>query len=60
VAHGVSLTAEDREILNARGSALAHACRSNMNNHVGYNAALPHVKNVVLGPTGSARTCSWR
>jgi putative selenium metabolism protein SsnA len=52
VAHGVSLTAEDREILNARGAALAHACRSNMNNHVGYNAALPHVKNVVLGTDG--------
>ena len=52
VAHGLFLTAEDREILNARGAFLAHACRSNMNNHVGYNTELPHVKNVVLGTDG--------
>jgi putative selenium metabolism protein SsnA len=52
VGHGIYLTAEDREILNSRGAYLAHACRSNMNNHVGYNAELPHVKNVLLGTDG--------
>ncbi|MGA2976936.1 MAG: putative aminohydrolase SsnA [Spirochaetia bacterium] len=52
VGHGLYLTPEDREILNARGAFLAHACRSNMNNHVGYNTELPHVKNVALGTDG--------
>jgi cytosine/adenosine deaminase-related metal-dependent hydrolase len=52
IGHGVHLGPEDREILNARGAFLAHACRSNMNNHVGYNAELPHVKNVALGTDG--------
>jgi len=52
IAHGLYLTAEDREILNERDSFLAHNCRSNMNNHVGYNGELPHVKNVVLGTDG--------
>ncbi len=52
IGHGLFLTPQDREILNARGAFLAHNCRSNMNNHVGYNAELPHVKNVVLGTDG--------
>ncbi|MGA2762196.1 MAG: putative aminohydrolase SsnA [Spirochaetia bacterium] len=52
VAHGLYLTQEDREILNARDAFLAHNCRSNMNNHVGYNGELPHVKNVALGTDG--------
>ncbi len=52
IAHGLYLSAEDREVLNARDAFLAHNCRSNMNNHVGYNAELPHVKNVVLGTDG--------
>jgi putative selenium metabolism protein SsnA len=52
IGHGLFLGAEDREILNARGAFLAHASRSNMNNHVGYNEELPHVKNVVLGTDG--------
>jgi len=52
VAHGLYLTQEDREILNARDAFLAHNCRSNMNNHVGYNSELPHVKNVALGTDG--------
>jgi putative selenium metabolism protein SsnA len=52
VAHGLYLTAADREILNARGAFLAHNSRSNMNNHVGYNGDLPHVKNVALGTDG--------
>lgn len=52
IAHGLYLTQEDREILNARDAFLAHNCRSNMNNHVGYNNELPHVKNVALGTDG--------
>ena len=52
IAHGLYLTPADREILNGRGGYLAHNSRSNMNNHVGYNHELPHVKNVVLGTDG--------
>jgi putative selenium metabolism protein SsnA len=52
IGHGLFLGAGEREILNARGAFLAHNSRSNMNNHVGYNAELPHVKNVVLGTDG--------
>jgi putative selenium metabolism protein SsnA len=52
VGHGLYLTREDRELLNARGAFMAHNCRSNMNNHVGYNTELAHVKNVALGTDG--------
>ena len=52
IAHGLYLTPADRELLNARGAWLAHNSRSNMNNSVGYNAALPSLKNVVLGTDG--------
>jgi putative selenium metabolism protein SsnA len=52
IAHGLYLTTEDREVLNARGAFLAHNSRSNMNNHVGYLAELPHVKHVALGTDG--------
>ena len=52
VAHGLHLSAHDRELLNARGAFLAHNCRSNMNNRVGYNAHLADVRNVVLGTDG--------
>jgi putative selenium metabolism protein SsnA len=52
IGHGLYLTAADRELLNARGAYLAHASRSNMNNGVGYNTALPSLKNVVLGTDG--------
>ncbi len=52
IAHGLYLTAADRALLNARGGFLAHNCRSNMNNAVGYNRALPEVKTVVLGTDG--------
>lgn len=52
VAHGLYLTAADRELLNVRGAFLAHNCRSNMNNNVGYNAELPRMKNVALGTDG--------
>jgi putative selenium metabolism protein SsnA len=52
IGHGLYLTEEDRDILNSRGATLAHNSRSNMNNGVGYNSALPQVKNVVLGTDG--------
>ncbi len=52
IGHGLYLTHEDRELLNARGATLAHNSRSNMNNSVGYNAALPQLKNVILGTDG--------
>jgi len=52
IGHGLYLTPADRELLNARGTWLAHNSRSNMNNTVGYNAALPSIKNVVLGTDG--------
>jgi len=52
IAHGLYLTQEDRELLNSRNAFLAHNCRSNMNNSVGYNGELPHVKNVALGTDG--------
>ena len=52
IGHGLYLTAADRELLNTRGAWLAHNSRSNMNNGVGYNAALPSLKNVVLGTDG--------
>ncbi|HTZ50574.1 MAG TPA: putative aminohydrolase SsnA [Spirochaetia bacterium] len=52
IGHGLYLTAADRDLLNSRGACLAHNSRSNMNNSVGYNTALPHIKNVVLGTDG--------
>jgi putative selenium metabolism protein SsnA len=52
IAHGLYLTAADRDLLNAREAFLAHNSRSNMNNGVGYNSALPLLKNVVLGTDG--------
>jgi putative selenium metabolism protein SsnA len=52
IGHGLYLAQEDREILNARDAFLAHNCRSNMNNGVGYNTELAHVKNVALGTDG--------
>ena len=52
IAHGLYLTPEDRKLLNARGAALAHNCRSNMNNSVGYNRALSELATVALGTDG--------
>jgi putative selenium metabolism protein SsnA len=52
IGHGVWLTEPEAELLNARGSFLAHNARSNMNNAVGYNALLPRFANVVLGTDG--------
>jgi putative selenium metabolism protein SsnA len=52
VAHGLWLTESESEILNARGSFLAHNARSNMNNSVGYASLLPRYANVVLGTDG--------
>jgi putative selenium metabolism protein SsnA len=52
VAHGLYLSAEDREALNRKGAALAHNSRSNMNNCVGYNRSLADLRRVVLGTDG--------
>ncbi len=52
VAHGLWLTESEADLLNARGSFLAHNARSNMNNAVGYNGLLPRYENVVLGTDG--------
>ncbi|MCX7031921.1 MAG: putative aminohydrolase SsnA, partial [Spirochaetes bacterium] len=52
VAHGVHLPAADREILASSGAFLAHNARSNMNNHIGYQHALPTLAKVVLGTDG--------
>jgi putative selenium metabolism protein SsnA len=52
VAHGVFLGPEERDLLNSRDCFLAHNCRSNMNNAVGYNSELPRLKNVALGTDG--------
>jgi len=52
IGHGVWLTESEAEILNVRGSFLAHNARSNMNNAVGYSSLLPRFANVVLGTDG--------
>ncbi len=52
IGHGVWLGEAEADLLNARGSFLAHNARSNMNNAVGYNALLPRFVNVVLGTDG--------
>jgi putative selenium metabolism protein SsnA len=52
IAHGVHLPPADRDILAASGAFLAHNARSNMNNHVGYQQALPSLAKVVLGTDG--------
>ena len=52
VAHGLYLSAADREMLNRKGAALAHNSRSNMNNCVGYNGSLADLRRVVLGTDG--------
>jgi putative selenium metabolism protein SsnA len=52
IAHGLYLSARDRELLSDRNAFLAHNPRSNMNNRVGYNGRLPETANVVLGTDG--------
>jgi len=52
IAHGLYLEDSEVQLLNDRDAFLAHNCRSNMNNRVGYAAALPHVRNVVIGTDG--------
>ena len=52
LAHGIHLTDHDAEILTRRRSFVAHNCRSNMNNHVGYNSRLPDLLNITLGTDG--------
>lgn len=50
--HGVFLSEEEIDILNQRDGFLVHNARSNMNNGVGYNTALPRLKNLALGTDG--------
>ncbi|HSV91682.1 MAG TPA: putative aminohydrolase SsnA [Desulfobacterales bacterium] len=52
IGHGVHLGAADRELLVQSGAFLAHNARSNMNNHVGYQHALPSLPRVALGTDG--------
>ncbi|SQH77703.1 putative chlorohydrolase/aminohydrolase [Shewanella benthica] len=52
LAHGLFLSDNDIDILNARGGFLAHNARSNMNNNVGYNHQLAKFDNLVLGTDG--------
>lgn len=52
IAHGIYLTDADIELINSADATLAHNCRSNMNNGVGYNERLPCFRNVVLGTDG--------
>ena len=51
-AHGVYLSETDRKLLNQRRAALAHNCRSNMNNGVGYNDHLGGIGTVCIGTDG--------
>ena len=51
-AHGIYLTESERRVLNDRGAALAHNCRSNMNNGVGYNYSLAEIDTVCIGTDG--------
>lgn len=50
--HGLYLNEREAELVNARGSFLAHNPRSNMNNHVGYCRHLGKFGNLVLGTDG--------
>jgi putative selenium metabolism protein SsnA len=52
IVHGVYLSENDINIINAHDSFLIHNPRSNMNNSVGYNNKLPLVKNKGLGTDG--------
>jgi putative selenium metabolism protein SsnA len=52
VAHGLYLSDADIAILNAQDAFLVHNARSNMNNHVGYNAKLAAYRNLALGTDG--------
>ncbi len=52
VAHGVHLRLDELEVLTERDAFLVHNARSNMNNHVGYNASIYRVPNVAMGTDG--------
>lgn len=52
IAHGLYLTEADLSLLNKRGCFLAHNCRSNMNNGVGYQNRLDRIESVALGTDG--------
>ncbi|WP_215830929.1 putative aminohydrolase SsnA [Pelorhabdus rhamnosifermentans] len=50
--HGVYLSDQDIEIVNAHDAYLVHNARSNMNNGVGYNKKIVKYKNFALGTDG--------
>lgn len=52
IAHGLYLSPNDIQLLNQNDAFLVHNARSNMNNHVGYNAQLANYHNVALGTDG--------
>lgn len=52
IAHAIHLVTDDITRINAADATLAHNCRSNMNNGVGYNARLPEFNRVTIGTDG--------
>ena len=50
--HGLHLSDEEADIINAHKCFFAHNPRSNMNNHVGYCRVLPKIDNLILGTDG--------
>ena len=50
--HGVHLSRDDIDRINDADATLAHNCRSNMNNAVGYNHNLPRYRRVMIGTDG--------
>lgn len=52
LAHCVHLTDADIDRINESGAFVVHNPRSNMNNSVGYNTALPRFNHVALGTDG--------
>lgn len=52
IAHALWLSPQEIALLNERQAALVHNARSNMNNHVGYNANLADYHLSTLGTDG--------
>jgi len=52
IAHGLYMTKDELSLLNERKAMIAHNCRSNMNNGVGYNENLKEIDMVCIGTDG--------
>ena len=52
IAHALWLSPDEISLLNQRQACLVHNARSNMNNHVGYNAHLADYQLAALGTDG--------